>query len=383
MTILVALSFVYSGDRQIMIIFTAANLLILNMTSYYQFISQVTGRFKEFANRNIIMTVLTVLLIGSFYVFKIDSYLIFITITILINLVLLLWYVYTYKDISLNKIKSKKIKEHRHEILLMLKIGIPLLLSNFVGIVISNIPKQLVEWKYPIEKFPSVFANFSFAFTLLGFTSIFLSAVGMVLYPTLNKSDEETLKNSYNGLNAVVLGLVFVLLVGYYPLVWIVERFITNYTKALDYFYILAPGIALNSSISVIKHNYYKTLNKNKTYLIIGLITLLIQAIVTYSMFEIFNQSVLVVAIATVITQTVWYILTELVLNKQLGVFSVKNNIYIVVASLLFYIMSLINNLYIEFFIYGILILVITSAFYFKEIKSLFKKYKSKKTNDV
>ena len=42
-----------------MIIFTAFSLF-LNMTSY-QFISQVTGRFKEFANTNIILTILTVI----------------------------------------------------------------------------------------------------------------------------------------------------------------------------------------------------------------------------------------------------------------------------------------------------------------------------------
>ena len=51
----------------------------------------------------------------------------------------------------------------------MLKLGIPLLLSNFINIIITNIPKQLVEWKYPIEDFPTIFSNFSF----LGFTGVF------------------------------------------------------------------------------------------------------------------------------------------------------------------------------------------------------------------
>lgn len=76
-------------------------------------------------------------------------------------------------------------------------------------IIINNIPKQIVEIIFPIERYPSVFANFSFAFTLLSFTGIFLSAIGLVIYPLLNKSNEKEKVNSYGSLNSIILFLFF------------------------------------------------------------------------------------------------------------------------------------------------------------------------------
>lgn len=62
----------------------------------------------------------------------------------------------------------------------MFKVGIPLLMANFISILMTNIPKQFVDMQYPVEQFPTVFSNFSFFFTFLGFTSVFLSAISMV-----------------------------------------------------------------------------------------------------------------------------------------------------------------------------------------------------------
>ena len=176
----------------------------------------------------------------------------------------------------------------------------------------------------------------------------------------------------------IQLASVFILLTAYYPLSFVVQLILPKYTESLKYFYILAPGIALTSSISVVKHNYYKTLNKNKTYLIIGLITLTLQMIVTYTLFRVFDYSVIVVTIVTVIIQVIWYLITEIILNKKLNTFSLKNNLYIIVSTLLFYIMTFIGNIYIEFLLYGAIILLITITIYFKEIKNIFKKYINK-----
>src|SRR5690554_2109108 len=163
-------SLILKGDRQTIIMLVSANLIVLNMTSYYQFISQITGRFKEFAVRNILLTVFNLLLIVSFLLFKINNYLLFILITLFINIILLLWYVFTYRKITFSK--SNKISDEFNDIKFMFKLGIPLLLSDLIITFISNLPKQFIEIVYPIEEFPEIFSNFSFAFTLIGFTSV-------------------------------------------------------------------------------------------------------------------------------------------------------------------------------------------------------------------
>ena len=77
------------------------------MTSHYQFISQITGRFKEFANRNIIFTILSVILIGAFYILKINDLIMFLILTVGINYLLVLWYI-SYRNITFGNSESIK-----------------------------------------------------------------------------------------------------------------------------------------------------------------------------------------------------------------------------------------------------------------------------------
>ena len=67
--VVLIISFFLTGDRQLIVFLVGLNLFILNVTTYYQFISQITQRFKEFAIRNIIYTVLNVTLIGTYFIF--------------------------------------------------------------------------------------------------------------------------------------------------------------------------------------------------------------------------------------------------------------------------------------------------------------------------
>ena len=70
---IIIFSFFMSGERQIIVSFVGVNLLLLNLTSYYQFLSQVMQRFKEFAIRNIMYTIMNVTLILIFYLFSIEK----------------------------------------------------------------------------------------------------------------------------------------------------------------------------------------------------------------------------------------------------------------------------------------------------------------------
>ena len=104
----------------------------------------------------------------------------------------------------------------------------------------------------------------------MGFTSVFLSAISMVLYPTLRKSSEEDLMKRYNNFNSIVIVLVFILIIAFYPMSYIVQTWLPNYKPAIEIFFILS------SVVTVVIHNYYKTLNRNKQFFIIGIINLLI-----------------------------------------------------------------------------------------------------------
>ncbi|MGI6360283.1 MAG: lipopolysaccharide biosynthesis protein [Acholeplasmatales bacterium] len=379
--IVISLSFFLSGDRQIILMLVGVNLIVLNLTTYYQFISQVTQRFKEFAIRNIIFTVLNAALIALFYFLNLTDYKLFLVFVVLINIVLLLWYVISYRDITFGK--ANKFKEERHNIVLMFKLGILLMASNLVVMFFSSIPRQYVDYRYPVEIYPDIFSNFSFAYTLMGFTGVFLSAISLVIYPTLRKASDIELREKYNDLKSIVIALVFLLIIAYYPLAFIVQRWLPNYTNALDIFFVLAPGIAISSSVSVIIHNYYKSLNKNKEFLIIGILSLLLLIVAIYIINTFINDNVIYIAITTVVVQFIWYLATEFYLTKKLKVNPIKNIIYIIISAIIFYSIGLINNQLYAFLLYGLSIVVFTLIFFGRNIKDIINNIKSKKDNAI
>lgn len=366
----VILSLFMSGDRQLILLLVGISLFILNFTTYYQFISQVTQRFKEFAFRNIIYTVMNVALIGSFYIMKLNDYRLFLMLTVIINLLLLLWYVFTYKDITFGK--SNAIIDMKHHLIYLFKIGIVLLFSNLVVMFFSSIPRQFVDIMYPIEIYPDIFSNFSFAYTLMGLTGIFMSAISLVLFPTLKKSTKDQMKKSYNHFNAIVLVLVFIVISAYFPLTFIIERFLSNYVSALKIFYILAPGIAVSSAVSVIIHNYFKTLNKNKEFLIIGILNLIILLATIFIVHKFISDNILYISIVTVSVQLLWYLSLDIYINLSYKNMSYKNLAYIILSSSIFYIIANFDNLVFGFFAYALSIILISLVFYFRNIKNIY-----------
>ncbi len=380
--IVIVISLFLTGERQFITFLAGVNLIVLNLTTYFQYISQITQRFKEFATRNIIYTVMNVILIGSFYLFEITDYRLYIVLTIIINSVLLLWYVVTYREIVFGK--SSKAIDNIDSLLYILKIGVILLFSNLVVMFFSSIPTQYVDFKYPVEVYPNIFANFSFAYTLLGFTGVFMSAISLVLYPSLNKSRSEEVIKSYNGLVAFVLGSISMLIIAYFPMTYIVQVYLPDYYDSLEIFYVLAPGITLTSAVTVVIHNYYKTLKMNKEFFIIGLVNLLLLIAGIYLVNTFISQKIIYISITTVAVQFIWYLILNHQMNKKFGNRSYKNLLYIIFSSVTFYFTAAIENLLLGFLIYGFIIITITLLIYFIEIKNIVNliltKMKNRKT---
>lgn len=83
-----------------------------NLTSYYQYVSQCTLRFKELSIRKVYQAGLKIAFTLIFFVLfqrgKIEalSARVYIECLVFIDVVLLIWYVVTYKDITFGKAEN-------------------------------------------------------------------------------------------------------------------------------------------------------------------------------------------------------------------------------------------------------------------------------------
>src|SRR5690606_38478111 len=140
-----------------------------------------------------------------------------------------------------------------------------------------------------------------------------------------------------NQLIAYALILVFILIGAYFPMDFLVKLILPDYITALQIFFILAPGIAISSAASVIIYNYFKSLNKMKEFLIIGVLNLIALSLFIYIVFTFVSEDILLIAASTVLAQLIWYISLDVYINKFYKNLSLKNLFFILVASTIFY----------------------------------------------
>lgn len=320
----------FSGDRQLIFIFFAINILPINLTSMFQFISQITGRFKEFSSRNIIYSILVLTIIIYMYLFKIDDYKFYLLVYTAINYLVVIWYIFTYRIFFLRNTSINTKVMHRLKGLISL--GIPLLATNFLIIFILNVPKQIVDFYFDIE----VFAIFSFSFGILSLVSLFIGAIGTVMYPTLHSFSKDSLRKNYDNFNGIISIVSVLSLVVFFPISMIIETFLPKYNDAIAILVIVFPILVFNASINIVKVNYYKVLQKLKEFFIASLMAIIFIIIASFSTYFI-TKSVNAIAFVTLIGVSLWAFLLDFFLISFAPQKIVRKNIFYSISIVLFY----------------------------------------------
>lgn len=372
--VIVGISMFFMGSEYMPILmFIGFSLLANNLTTYYQMISQITYRFKELSIINSLKSLLTIISILVLYILYkftdvgLINYYIYVSIFLGIQYLLTLFYVIAYRDITFGK--GAKFSENKGEIINFFKIGFPLLLANFVAVLLLNIDRQFVSIWFTTEEY-SIYA---FAYNLLSLVTTTISAIATVLYPSLKTKNEEELKKSYHSINAIIMSIVTIGLMGYFPLKFIVEWILPKYTESLNFYKIVSPGLIFSSSVTIILANYFKSLNKIKSFFVISLSVLAVSIIADVIVYYVF-ESMEAISFASVGVMFIYYFVSELVMTKKLKNLNFKNMVYSIIIALMFYlIVFLISNIYIQMATFIVLGLITLLIFNYKPLLKLAK----------
>ena len=369
--IILSLSFFFIKSSYFLIVlFVSLSVLATNITTYFEFISQITMRFKRTTARNIfrctlnIISVLTLYFLYKFNNFVVYNYTYVITVLV-IQYILALWYVISYKDIVLGE--GNKIKEEKSDLISFFKVGVPLLLANLVGQLVFVADQQVVNVAFDND----TYATYAFAYNMISIITIATSAISVVLYPTLKSLNEKSVSTNYSKLNSYLLIFVSFCLIAYFFLDVIVRVFLDKYVDSLLTFRIILPGVLISSSISVIKYNCYKKFGLINNYFIKSLIVLVLSIIANIIVYIIFRNTISI-SIVSIFVLLIWYIIVEMYFVKNYKVAWVKNIVYLLLILSSFYLVMLIPNIYISGIVYLVCFIVITLCLYYKLIKEIF-----------
>ena len=202
-----------------------------------------------------------------------------------------------------------------------INIGIFVLLGNFVAILFMTIDRLMVSSFFPIEKF----AIYALALAVAMITYAFVGAVSQVFFPYLSSAVPELRTRAYQlGKPAIILAWAAILTI-YYPLTGLIEFYLPHYVASLPIMQILLCTVGFGSLIGILHVNYYIVYRKQRHYFLWGVTTLALSAMLNLLAIKIWG-TLESVAIATLISFVIWYIINELSLrsvveqsNRELG----------------------------------------------------------------
>lgn len=375
----VSLFFTQGNPYGMIFLFVFAFSFVSHVQTILSYVCQATKQFSFPSLMNSLKSVLDILGVSVLYLlykcqdsFRVSFWL-YCTIVVTTMVLESLCFVVKFWGIVFGKGQGKK--QTQADLSMMLKLGFPIMIANLTSSLIMSVDKQFVSIFYPIET-SNIFSVFSFAYSVLSLITAVTSAVSTVLFPYMKGKDEDRLCSMFPNLDAFLLTFVSLACVSYFVVQWITARFLSKYNDSIPYIRVIIPGLIINSSVTVLMHNYYKAFNKEHVYfwqnIVILVLAILTDLIAYYLLVLPLNpMDPIWLTVASDFTLLVWYVVSEWYLAKHYGIKHWKNDWYALSACAVFLLVAFFLDQWIGFGVYLVAIVALSLLFYWKETKSL------------
>ncbi len=362
--IIISLIFLH-GNMRLIIMGVSVSMILNNMILFYQYLSQATSRFKEFAilkGTNALLILLSVLVFMSHKHFtgQDTDFMTLIAVLIMISMVILCCYLWIYRDITFGK--SLPLSEVTTDFIDMIKAGIIMTLAYEASRLVLLIDRQFVSVLFDID----VYAKYAFAYNILSCFTALIIGVSTVLFPKFKKLPQEEVIGSFADSMRNMTLLVTASLVAYFPICLIVRVLLPAYIDSIVYFQIIFPALALSASITIMVFTFYKVLDKNLVFMKECLITLVIALVFNILAYVIFRTPE-AISVASVFVSVIWYVLSIRYLVKEHGAEWKRNFIFALSVMLCFYLSTyLIDSVILQAVAYVLGAVILTWLFWGK-----------------
>lgn len=296
----------FHGTIKILVCLIAVSIVVKNHYFYSSTIFQITYRIDKYSKITIfqrgayLVGVVFLLLVGAraFYWFCIAD-----IVGDILSGALAIKY---NKELTIGKIKSLKttLKCMRDNI----KFGMVLLFANYSTALIIGSAKMIGQFKWG----EVAFGKISFGFSLTNLFLAFITAISVVLFPSLKRIDEKELPQIYFKIRNLSTVIMFLGLALYHPIALIINTWIPEYSESIRYMLYLLPMIVFCSRTNLLTNNYLKIFMREKQMLIINSSFALI-GIGVYSLFAFFFNNVIAMLISVAVIEMLKFFISEIV----------------------------------------------------------------------
>lgn len=334
---------VLKDANRIVFIALAIAMFAYNLYGYSQQLAVASSRFNLVTICNSIDAVfklLSILLIWILSSKMSVHFVYYIAFYIIQYLVMAIVLIVSMKECFFGKISSKEVDGR--EIFRIVKTGVPLLIANLLASFVSSTIAFFIQIAYPVEFFDT-YSIYSFAISMSTIISPIVTAVSVILFPTIRKMKESDATSLYNKMFRVLSVLISFVLFAFPIILLVFSKLVPNYSSAFSIFGILFPGILTTSIVICVNLNYFKLMNKIWQFNLISIATSIITVIAALACYFTFlkqasmETTLTTYAIIGLLSRIVWFISTSVYVQKLLSKNIFKEICYLFISFGMFY----------------------------------------------
>lgn len=266
--------FILPPSNQSQILFLTAVVSVITIAkTFILYIFQSTNRIKEYAQLSRMDRYLYVVMIAVYFIMGGRNFFWLIMMDIVSKLVMTIWGMTRIKDML--TLKVLPVRSLFKEIVDNINIGSKLMLSSVASMLILGTIRFFVQKQWSIE----VFGKLSFTLSISNMFLTFINAIGIVMFPLLRRTDQKKLPSLFVTLRTLFVPITYSFLIFYVPVRYILVSWLPQYAVSLDYMGILFPMVIYEGRMSLLLNTYLKALRKEKTILLVNIVTLSITLI--------------------------------------------------------------------------------------------------------
>lgn len=240
-------------------------VIIKNVFTYTMYTFQMTNRINLYAALVIAQRLLYGILIIGCLLFDIGDFYWFCIADLASELVAA--FVASFFNKGLYFGKGLPWKETFRETRLNVSAGLFLMISNLSSMLIVGGAKMVIQWRWD----ELTFGKLAFSFSVANLFLAFVTAVSVVLFPSLKRMREEEYPQLFEKIRGAMMPILFLVLLMYFPGCWVLKRWLPKYVDSLMYLGILLPLIVFSSKNNLLVNNYLKVYRKEKLMLAVNM----------------------------------------------------------------------------------------------------------------
>ncbi|MBQ4067982.1 MAG: hypothetical protein IJC76_01900 [Lachnospiraceae bacterium] len=325
--------FIDGIDKRFVIIISFISTTINILRYMLQYILEATNRIREYSTIIITERLLFVTGVGICWIAHIDDYRFLIYSEVVARTIAAIVGMLYCRRVIFSKMLP--CQETLTEAKDLIKGGYKLLCANLTSQLVIGIVRFAIEDKWGTIQFGKVSLTLSMSNMLI----TCISAIGIVLFPTLRRTSEEKLPQIYMVIRTFIGVPSLAILMFYMPMKLLLSMWLPQYAESLKYLAILLPMCVFEGRTQLLINTYLKTLRKENLILTVNILTVFISLVTTGISVYVFEN--MDVAVAAIIVMMIFKcFVAELLISKLINISIYKDTLLEILLTAIFIIGS-------------------------------------------